>query len=182
MIKKHNLFKLFATLGLFGLFADSEDGAGSDNNDEFDEDLDEDDNNDENNQDSNDDKEIDKTELDEIKKKLEALEAERDEAQHNQQQINAVKELKAKHNDFNETEIIDYLNKLYEKDPEEAVRLNNKTGWELLYLTEFQKKEVKNDHPNLGRNVTPVDRTEEFDNKLKNGVSLSLDEQAKYFN
>ena len=174
MLKKHGLLGFLGAMGLFGSFVTDGDGAGSDgDNFEFDDEFDDadgagagDDNAD------GDDKNS---------KRIEELERKLDEQEQEKSYNNHLADLKKTHKDFDENQIKDYLVELHKTDPAKAESLNSPLGWENIHLNNFAKKEVENDHPNFGRNVTPVSRTDEFEDKLKSGQALSLDEQTKYF-
>lgn len=174
MNKKFNLFSFLISLGLFGSSVVDDDGAGGGDGagDEFDVDIDDPANLEPDN----------KTEIDDLKKRLEDTEKVID-AQRNEKALNqVVSDLKATHKGFDEKKVNDYLTELFKTDPERANMLNNSVGFENVWLTQLAPKEVVNDYPNLGRNVTPVNRQDEFLEKLNNGQELTLEEQVKFFN
>lgn len=82
---------------------------------------------------------------------------------------------------FDENKVKDYLVELSKTKPELAKELNTPVGWENIFLKEFAPKEVKNDYVDFGRNAGGVSKKEEFQEKLKAGHTLSIDEQAEYF-
>ena len=90
-------------------------------------------------------------------------------------------DLGKKHQGFDSNKVKEYLIELNKKDPERANSLNNPIGFENVWLTEFKENSVKNDSPNYGRNVTPVDRSEEVLEKVKNGEVLTLQDELSYY-
>lgn len=185
-MKNHFFLKTLMMLGLFGSYLDDPNAGGGDG--EFDPEID--DPEPEPNPPANDpagnpppandptppaeDETVSKKDFDELQ---EYVQNEQREKANNK----AFDEIKETHPDFDAKKVTEYLQELYKTDPDKATALNNPIGFENVYLKEFQVKPVDNDHPSLGRNVTAVNRSEEFETKLENGDILSIDEQMKYF-
>ena len=181
-MKNSLLIKLFLSLGLFGFFVDGADAGGGDAGaDDFDVDIDDDadDVDDVSKNDGADEPKKDDTE--DLRKQLQEQKEYIEEQKRKEAVNNTISELKTKHKDFDDKKILNFLTELHKTDPAKAEALNNPIGWENIHLTEFQTKEVRNDHPTLGRNVTPVNRKDKLEEKLNSGQSLSVDEQAEYF-
>lgn len=118
---------------------------------------------------------LDKEEASE--KRIKALEDEI-KADKDSKEFNAeISELESKHEGFSKDKVHEYLKELHKSNPEKADKLNNSVGWENIWITELQPKEVENDNPNMGRNVNPVERASEvLDSVAGGGVTLA-DEQ-----
>lgn len=85
----------------------------------------------------------------------------------------AVSEIKAKHNDFDESKVLEHLKKLHETDPQKAQMLNNPVGWENIWY-EIRPVKPSNDPFSHARNTEPVDRDSDvFDAVKAGGVTLS---------
>lgn len=183
-MKKLNKF-LFAFLMLQHFIVD-DDGAGSGFDDDIevdDIDIDDDiDDKDTSSKDKDDNNTGDKNStIKSLQEKLSALEESvtaRDNADKVASTINA---LKTKHDGFDDSKVKDYLVELNKTDPERANDLNNPIGWENVWLTQFKQKEVDNDNPNFGRNIEPVDRSEEVEERANRGDILSIEDEISYY-
>lgn len=152
-MKKFNLFSLLIKLGLFGFSVDGAEEGGSNgepensgtggSNEDRDHDLDD------NNLDgaSNDNKDAEK---DDLQKRLEQLEQDKDTREQQEAVNRAVDGLKQEYKTFDPDAIKEKLKEIHEKDPELAERLNNPTGWENLHLKYFEPREVDNDDFDTG--------------------------------
>ncbi len=122
-----------------------------------------------------------KNEVEELKRELEELKKDKQERENEKAVQSAVSEIKSKYDDFDIEKIKSYLIELKKTDPDKAEMLNSPLGWENIHLTQIRAKEVKNDSTAYGRNVKPVDRSEEIDEKIQNGDFLSINDEASYF-
>jgi hypothetical protein len=195
MGRKNFLLRLFSMLGITGSYAVDVDGAGGGDGDIGDVDITDDDTDADDpntqdptesdktsNQNDNNNDDDSKSDVETLRKQVEDLQADKEKRENETAINNAIAELQSKHTGFDDAKVKEYLTELNKTDPGKANMLNNPVGWENVWLNEFASKEVQNDHPSFGRNVAPVDRSEEFNQKLESGQGLSLDEQANYFN
>jgi uncharacterized protein (UPF0335 family) len=185
---KH-LFKLLSMMGVFGSCVVDDSGSGSDIDFEsYDSDIDLDQGNNDTSDAKGDEGENSKDVVapdtkadDEIMARLEAIEA-RNQALEQEKMLNdAIGKLQSEHKGFDAEAVKTRLKEIHKEDPARAEELNNPLGWENLWLKELSPKEVQNDNISFGRNVDPVDRHEEFMEKIGSGEGLSLDEQARFF-
>lgn len=171
-----DLFALLKRLGMFGSYIDGEQGAGGDegnpnpatgegeDNDKFDVDL----------ADLKKDNEESKTKAEDLEKRLADAEAKLKEAETEKTVQAEIKRLSDKHTGFDASAVKEKLEEIAKTDPDRAEELNSPTGWELLWVTELAPKHVDNDNPNFGRNVPPVDRSEEILKKVEETGVVSL--------
>jgi hypothetical protein len=89
----------------------------------------------------------------------------------------STKDIQSRHKDFDMDKVAEYLSNLYKTDPQKAERLNNSTGFELVWLNELAPKEVKNDDITGGRN-NGVSDDEALQEKIRNGEA-TFDDEAK---
>jgi hypothetical protein len=111
-----------------------------------------------------------------LRKQIEELQAYKEAGENQAAQNQAVQDLQNKYDGFDSNAIKDYLVELNKTNPEEAAELNDKKGWELVWLTQIAPK-VNNDVVSFGRNVPPVDRTDEVLERVNNGTVTFADEQ-----
>ncbi len=183
MIRKYGLFAFLKQMGLFGSYAvdDAGAGAGDDIGD-----LDLDDLGDDagaggnpNPDGDGDDKTSTGESLEELKamqKKIQELEADKEARENQEAQQRAISNLEQKYDGFDANAVKDYLVELNKTDPDKAQALNNSVGWENVWITELAPK-VDNDAISFGRNVAPVDRSEEVLEKVNEGTVTFADEQ-----
>ena len=106
-------------------------------------------------------------------KELEELKEFKDEITRKQAIIDATNELKQEHPDFDLEKVTAKLKEIHKKNPQEAERLNNPTGWEVLHLKYFKSKSVEADPFDAGRGAR-----ENFDFKKTQELALSGDKRA----
>lgn len=87
----------------------------------------------------------------------------------------AVTEIKTRHSDFDEKKVYEYLKELNEKEPDRAAALNNPIGWENVWY-QIKPQTPVNDNFYRGRNVAPVDRSDEVFGLVKSGGATLADE------
>jgi hypothetical protein len=87
----------------------------------------------------------------------------------------AVTEIKTRHSDFDEKKVYEYLKELNEKEPDRAAALNNPIGWENVWY-QIKPQTPVNDNFYRGRNVAPVDRSDEVFSLVKSGGATLADE------
>jgi hypothetical protein len=87
----------------------------------------------------------------------------------------AVTEIKTRHSDFDEKKVYEYLKELNEKEPDRAAALNNPIGWENVWY-QIKPQTPVNDNFYRGRNVAPVDRSDEVLGLVKSGGATLADE------
>jgi hypothetical protein len=123
----------------------------------------------------------DSKETDELMARLEAIEQKNAVLEQEKLLHEAVGKLQAEHKGFDPEAVKSRLREIHKEDPARAEDLNNPIGWENLWLKELAPKQANNDDISFGRNVDPIDRHEEFMEKINSGEGLSLDEQAQFF-
>ena len=187
------MFKFFKFLTLFMMFNHyivDNDGAGSgdDIGDIGDIDIDDDENGGADDSADKSSKEKDnninedsKNDIATLKKELDELKADKEKRESDNAVNIAIKELGDKHNGFDSNKIKEYLTELNKTNPDKANMLNNPVGWENVWLNEFASKEVDNDNPAFGRNIAPVDRSEEVLEKVKDGEWLSVEDELQVY-
>ncbi len=116
-------------------------------------------------------------EIDKLKKQVDDLQADKTSRDNTDATNTAVAQLQSKHQGFESNKVQEYLTELNKTDPEKANSLNNPIGWENVWLNEFAPANVDNDNPAMGRNVAPVDRSDEIREKLSNGGSASSNDK-----
>ena len=172
-MKKFNLFRILGVLGMFGLWIDGGDSAGSnsgsddpappaDNNRDIDikdEDL----------KDDNDSK------FKDLESKVKNLDEILTKKQQEDAVNTAVASIKIDYPSFDESKIIDKLKDIQKADPAKAASLNNPSGWELLHLKYFEPKTVDNDDfdSSRGSKNEPFDYDEAL-GKAKTGDTKAL--------
>lgn len=87
----------------------------------------------------------------------------------------AVTEIKTRHSDFDEKKVYEYLKELNEKEPDRAAALNNPIGWENVWY-QIKLQTPVNDNFYRGRNIAPVDRSDEVFGLVKSGGATLADE------
>lgn len=175
-----HLYLLFAITGLFGSFITDNEAGGSIDYESYDSDIDDD----EPEASGEEDNKVvadDSKELDSIMKRLEDAEMKLATSEQEKMVSAEISRLSQEHKGFNADAVKSKLKEIHKTDPEKAAMLNNPIGWENLWLKELAPKDVNNDDISFGRNVDPVDRHEEFIEKINSGEGLSLDEQAAFF-
>jgi hypothetical protein len=189
-MKRFTIFSFLWSMMMFQNYIVDNDGAGGgdDNTDIGDIDINDDDidnNNDDTdkkadeNQHNNDNDS--KSDIETLKKELEELKADKEQRESEIAINHAIKELSQKHQGFDSEKIKGYLIELNKTNPEKANMLNNPVGWENIWLNEFATANVNNDSPSFGRNVAPVDRSEEVLEKVKSGEWLSVDDELEIY-
>ena len=122
-----------------------------------------------------------KTDVDKLQKQIDELQADKTARERATATSDAIKELGDKHNGFDSNKVKEYLTELNKTNPDKANMLNNPVGWENVWLNEFASKEVDNDNPAFGRNIAPVDRSEEVLEKVKDGEWLSVEDELQVY-
>ncbi len=122
-----------------------------------------------------------KSDVDKLQKQVDELTADKTARESETATSNAIKELGDKHNGFDSNKVKEYLTELNKTNPDKANMLNNPVGWENVWLNEFAHKEVDNDNPAFGRNIAPVDRSEEVLEKVKDGKWLSVEDELQVY-
>jgi hypothetical protein len=187
MFKNFNL--LFLMMGLFGSFV-VDDSVGGSEVDFESYDMDVDDGDDANATESQEAtttpqaKEVtepESKETDEIIKRLEEAEAKLQAQEQERLVQTEIQRLSSEHKGFDADAVKSKLKEIHKTDPQRAEMLNNPVGWENLWLKELAPKSANNDDISFGRNVDPIDRQEEFMEKINSGEGLTLDEQAQFF-
>lgn len=88
---------------------------------------------------------------------------------------NAITDIKARLDGFDEAAVYEHLKKLNETDPEKAAMLNNPLGWENVWY-QIRPATVNNDNFSRGRNVAGVNRNDEVFDLVKSGGATLADE------
>jgi len=172
---------LFALCSFNSFIVDDAAGGSDDDIDIDDIDIDDEDdaNTDSNSNDnSNNNDESNSTSLEDTVKALQAKIQAREDAD---LLTNTLNELGEKHKGFDSSKVKDYLVELNKTDPERANALNNPIGFENIWLTQFRENTVDNDNPNFGRNVKPVDRSEEINEKISSGETLTIQDEIAFY-
>jgi uncharacterized protein (UPF0335 family) len=185
MIKKNGLFAFLKQLGLFGSYIVDDEGAGAGDIDDIgdididdiSDDTDPKDGGEPNPKDGEDQTSTGGSEdIEALRKQIEELQADKEARESAEAQNQAIAQLQNQYDGFDSKAVKDYLVELNKTDPEKAESLNNQVGWENVWLTQIAPK-VNNDVVSFGRNVPPVDRTEEVLEKVNNGTVTFADEQ-----
>jgi len=92
----------------------------------------------------------------------------------------AVEDIKGRNSDFDIGKVKEHLLELKKTNPEEAARMNNPQGWELLWLRDIAEKSVSADAVNNGRNVSGDSGRDELASKINSGNG-SIEDQAEYY-
>jgi hypothetical protein len=185
-MKRFTLFNFLFSFMMFNYIVDDNGAGGGDDIDIGDIDISDDDIDDNSadtdkkaEQNSNNTTDDSKSDIETLKKELDELKADKEQRESEVATNKAISELSSKHNGFDSNKVKEYLVGLNKTDPEKANMLNNPVGWENVWLNEFASVDVDNDNPNFGRNITPVDRSEEVLEKVKDGEWLSVDDELE---
>ena len=190
-MKRFTIFSFLWSKMMFQNYIVDNDGAGGgdDNTDIGDIDINDDDidnNNDDtdnssNGNSNNSNESGNSDELEKLRKQVETLQADKVARDTTDATNTAVAELQSKHQGFESNKVQEYLTELNKTNPEKANELNTPVGWENIWLNEFATANVNNDSPSFGRNVAPVDRSEEVLEKVKDGEIISVNDELEIY-